>query len=504
MNNEGVCFGPYRVPVEEATEHFLFLGATGSGKTTLIKMLFRSAMELTRSRALFRNHEPVRTFMYDSKGEVISWIRGVLSSSDVTERVKNLDPFDQDGMAWDIARDAADPISAQQIASILIPEGEHSSDGDKFFLAASREVLTAAILLLNEKVPEKWSFRDLVLLALDNDRLADRLMSSSTFTIRRIAQSYLVKADAKTQANVMSSLSAKIGVYETIAAAWSTATKRYSMTEWGESRDIVVLGNNEKARTSLDPINRAIFQRATETILDLPEVDPEDKRDGIGLTWFFLDEFREAEKLEGLRRLLNKGRSPGACVVLGCQDTEGARSVYGREEADEMFGQCSHKAILRLNSHTTADWAINLFGIEDVLVETSGESVGSHFSGNTSRKYERKTLLTTGDFLKMKKISPQTGLSGYYKSPIIDHSDVLRDHPYLIRIAPWRNAPEGAYSWTIAIEPFLPPRGTSTKQKRAPQDFRLSEWTANERTKLFGREKPPGGGTVAPFQPYRP
>ena len=64
----------------------------------------------------------------------------------------------------------------------------------------------------------------------------------------------------------------------------------------------------------------------------------------------FLDDVREAGKLDGLSRLLNQGRTKGACVVLGFQDSDGMRDVYGEYVANELVGQCANKAILRVEN----------------------------------------------------------------------------------------------------------------------------------------------------------
>ena len=87
-------------------------------------------------------------------------------------------------------------------------------------------------------------------------------------------------------------------------------------------------------RQSLDAINQAIFKRAAELLLAQDE-SPERE------TWIILDELREAGKLDGLTSLLSKGRSFGARVVVGFQDIEGLRAVYGEKEANEMPPDCA-------------------------------------------------------------------------------------------------------------------------------------------------------------------
>lgn len=469
----------------------MFLGATSSGKSTLIGMLFRSAM-MPRGAPT----PAVRSLIYDSKGSQIGWAAAACRES---TRLKELNPFSSSGLAWDIAKDSADPVAARQIASILIPTSEKDSGDSRFYTSGSREIVTACMILLNERAADRWTLRDLLLLALDAKEMPKRLAMAESFTARRVASLYLTHADPKVKANMLSSISASMGVYEPVAAAWSHATGRYSIAEWGQSRDVIVLGNEETSRETLDPINRAILARAAETALSRPDLTPAQQSQLSNLTWFFLDEVREAGKIDGLRRLLNQGRSKGVCTVLGIQDIEGMRAEYRREEAHEMAGQCAHKVALRLSSPDTALWVARLFGEEDQTVETTGESVGNSFTGNRSRKTERKTIVTTAELLRMPNTSPEHGLTGYYKSPVIDNSDALRDYPYRERIAPWRYAPPESYSWSNAVAPHLMREDPVIVLRRPPSAFILEEWSPDEIEALFGTPNDEESSSTDPF-----
>lgn len=66
-------------------------------------------------------------------------------------------------------------------------------------------------------------------------------------------------------------------------------------------------------------------------------------------------------------------------MVLGCQDVEGVRAVYGKQEGSELLSQCLHTVILNIGNPETAQWASDLFGSEDTLVESSGETVGGQY-----------------------------------------------------------------------------------------------------------------------------
>ena len=135
-----------------------------------------------------------------------------------------------------------------------------------------------------------------MLLALDADDLSQALKHTGLHVTRRIGKLYLDESDARTRANILSTLATKIGVYEPIAAVWETTKKRLSMRDWIRGETILVLGNDESARSSIDPINRALFQRISEEILGLPEQTRSQAEAGRHRTWVVLDEFREAGK----------------------------------------------------------------------------------------------------------------------------------------------------------------------------------------------------------------
>ncbi|GDX39728.1 hypothetical protein LBMAG21_00200 [Armatimonadota bacterium] len=412
------------------TDHFLFVGATGSGKTTLINILMKS---------VFQSRRHFRAMVYDPKQEVLPVLYGMLGEDDErakspSSRVKVLHPLDARCCSWNLAADIDGPVSARQLATILIVDSGSESGGDVFFNNAVRDLLTGVMLAFIECVPKEkaWTFRDVVLAMLYEPYLRWILSFEVTRDGRpfpmlsRLRRSYL-EGDPRTNSNIRASINAKMSIYEPIAAAWDLADKQkrtFSFKEWvrDSCADVLVLGNDEASRAALDAINQAMFKRATELLLAKAEAKEEVKRQGQNQTWFFLDEVREAGELDGLGRLMTKGRSKGACVVLGFQDIDGLRSVYGEEVAHEICGQCNHIAVLRLNSPSTADWSVNLFGkrlarskSQSRNMSTSGEADMGRTMGEDERPY-----VYTSNFLYLPQTSPETGLSGFYKSPNLD------------------------------------------------------------------------------------
>ena len=473
-----IKWGPYSVEDRYATGHFLFLGATGSGKTVLIKMLMKSVF----GRKEWDGNS--RALVYDAKRDFLPQAQ----SLGIENRVVILNPFDVRGYAWDIAADITSPIVARQMASVLVPESSNSSGSDQFFTEAVREICT---VVLNELVRCRgadWTFRDFLLTVLFPDALRNFLKKSELLMAQRICRMYL-DADPRTVANIISTLGAKLGVYEPIAAAWDQRRKNgtESIRSWIKSDRILVLGNDEGARTSLDAVNRAIFQRVTEEVLNLKET-----RDGR--TWIVLDEVREAGYLDGLRRLMNKGRSKGACVVLGCQDVDGMKAVYGQEEGGEILGQCNHVVILNLVSPDTAEWASRLFGEAYIEVRDSSVSMGTSYSEGENRKEELRSIVTTDELLNMRRIHPKTGLSGYYRSPALLESERTRHWTPRQRIAPWLHSSSSeTFSWEKGVLPFLPEELPNTsnmwlefEESDDPSEQLLKGWTAQESMKMLG------------------
>ena len=351
-----------------------------------------------------------RALIYDAKQDVLSTLHSMKLSCPVV----TLNPFDERSVAWDMAADITSPAIAQQIASILIAENKNSSQ--PFFSDAARHLLTGALISLINTSSGKWTFRDLLLTMKSKTRLIQVI--SRTPETRDLLEYFHNEITAQ---NIMSTVQTKLQRYEFIAAAWERAKGSISLKNWLQEESILVLGNDEATRSALDAINRVIFKRLSELILAQDE--SETRR-----TWIVFDEVREAGELQGLSSLLTKGRSKGACVVLGFQDMEGLREVYGSKVANEIIGQCSNKAILRLESPETAQWASTVFGANESILVTSSQSYGSSTGSNSSSSSSNSTTNQTfvksenvlpSEFMNLPPTNRQNGLTGYYQTPYV-------------------------------------------------------------------------------------
>lgn len=464
-------WGPDSIPPEGVTGHFMVVGTTGSGKTTLLNMLMNSCL---RS---IGHGKGCRALVYDAKQDVVSTLCAIGLDPVI------LHPFDSRCHAWDMSADIDGPVNARQIATILVPERESGSGSGSFFDDATRDLLAGVITSFVRCTPRnhKWTFRDVLLALLYHTDALRPILQRTDQTKRLMA--YL-EGDARTTANIRASLNTRLGVYEPIAAAWHHATdpvvqnppRWFSIKDWVKREQTVVLGNDEAGRVALDAVNQVLFRRATEILLAGEEVGRDQISQGRSLTWVFFDEVREAGKLDGLGRLLTKGRSKGVCVVLGFQDIEGLRSVYGDEVANELTGQCNNVAILRLRSPNTAKWASEVFGETERFEEKYGVTFG-HDGGTSSVNTERvkREAYLPSEFIYLPRTDARNGLWGVYLNPF--------HRPARIQL-PWSD-----------VAPYLPPEEKIDKalnfEPASVERQYLEPWDVKDWARLGFKGSPP-------------
>ena len=386
------------------------VGCTGSGKTVTIRLLMQSVLP----KIVSDGNE--RALVYDAKGDMLPLLHGMGLQCEVI----TLNPVDARGYAWDIAADVADLNAVKTVAEILVPE---ENETQKFFPRAARRILEGVLRVLVRQAPGRWTLCDVLLIL--NDRNLLKKVLESTRATRVLVDKYW--EPLATFQNVLSTLDSLVSRYETVAAAWSRAAeagRKVSLQDWAKSSMVLVLGNDERIRPALDPMNRAIFERVVQLLIGGEELVAQ----GGARTWVFLDEAAKAGKLPGLDNLLLKGRSKGVCAVLGFQDIAAMREEYGQNAADALLGQCVNKAFLRLNSDATAEWASKQFGdylaVESLTSHSTSTSYGSGSSTSQdsttiSEQRTKREAVMPAEFFGLDVPSQEGGVDGYYLTACI-------------------------------------------------------------------------------------
>jgi len=395
-----IPWGGVEFEEQELAPHYAVMGMTSSGKTLVIRMLMKAVLcpENPKHR--------VRALVYDPKRDFYPVLVGM---GVPREAIVVMHPFDARSTAWDIAADVTDAAASRQIAEVLSPPEKQNLQ--PFFVNASIDLVAAVIDVFRILRPKAWTLNDMIEALTEPDRL--RSVLSLTPDGRDVLQIYL-GGSAETGANVLSTIRTKLAPYATAARLSARAKNKISLTDWAKSTtpQVLLLGTDDTNAATLDPLNRAIFLRASQLVTGRIDENPEDE------SWFFVDEARWAGKLEGLAGLLLKGRSKGAHVVLGFQDILGLRDVYEGQVADELVGQCGNFAVLKLNSPETMKWAANCFGSFEEYVASFGETTGWQ-SSSTSVNHSLTTrqAMMEQEFRNFPLPKKGAGITGAFASP---------------------------------------------------------------------------------------
>lgn len=395
-------WGNSYLPRSAATQHLFVMGTTGSGKTHVQRLFMRDALKGMRGR-------DERAVILDSKGDTAAF----LQKAGITETpVYSLCPFESRNdfpiaVSWDAGRDITSPTRALNLASAIIPEEKGGSN--KFFTNGARHIVSGVLKSLVWHNAGQWTFSDFIYILLRRDVTKQVLGRDESG--RSVLSTYL--RDDKTGDDVYSTLCTHIAYYEPIAALWQRAEKKLSIREWLDTNSILLLGVNSTAKASLDVLNATFFSTLADNVDVMASSD-------VRRIWTWIDEAREAESImknDGLRLLLNNGRSRGVSICMAAQDLAGLYQAAGKERADEILGQCSNLALLRVQSQFTAEWSAKQIGSNVTLQSFLSHSGGSQLRSSVSEQRVQEEAVMASEFFSLPVTSRNNGLHGYFITP---------------------------------------------------------------------------------------
>ncbi len=409
------------LPALIAAANFLITGTIGSGKTILQRLLLQFFLPRIAPGS------DRRAVVFDPKREMLSIMAGMKLQCPVVI----MDPFDERCVPWDVAADVTTPAQAMQFAAAFIPPENHTN---RFFSDAARAILRAAIVALNWLAPGKWTLRDLVLVVQNVERL--KLLLSLCPATDHVLDNY---AEERVFLNVMATIQSRVDRFYTIAALWHHAkSPPVSLKDFPSRSEIILLRHDPALYEAQMVVNQLIIKRLQELLLSQPESRTRE-------TLFALDELPALGKLEGLTELLLMGRSKGVRCILGFQEIDSLRRIYGREGANEILGQCGNKAILLLQSPETARWAADVLG---KFLRTVLRRAWNHKGEMSESEHdvERDAMLPS-EFMTFPPTGPSRGLTGVFLCPWVGA---------FLRTIPWSFISENLVPPDPSVPDFIP------------------------------------------------
>jgi energy-coupling factor transporter ATP-binding protein EcfA2 len=338
-----------RPKLSELSTNTLFLGTTGCGKSTALKLLMRSVLEPVDGRYAAN----FRALVFDAKTDLLPFFSGIGLSHEREVILTN--PFDMRCAAWDVARDVTGYPDAVTLAELLVPPREH--DHNPFWENAVREVVTTVIHGLNQPRSSHgrrpWTFPELIAV-LDHREHRVAVMERTQHG-REAAANYFDSNDERLSGNIEATLKACVSPHRLVAAAWKRAQASFSFREWARGGGVLLVGNHYAHEETTKRLNNMLLRFAIAALMERPGDSSE------VTTWLFLDELRQAGRFPSFSTLLTQGRSKGLRTVITAQGLSTLRAAFPTAEVDEVLNNCGEKCLMQLGSPEDAEWAQRLF-----------------------------------------------------------------------------------------------------------------------------------------------
>ncbi len=335
------------IPRRYEPQHFMFLGASGTGKTQIYMRLLEGVRAAGQKAIVYDINGTFVEKFYSPKSDTI------------------LNPLDARSAPWDLWSEVNANTDYDRLAVSLFPDSVHA---EPFWTQAARAVFAAVAQKMMEeakaldKAPSNREFYELLALAPINKLV--------TYCRNTPAGAFLDKDSEKMTASVRATLATAMKGFGLLRDADSTFSIREFITDEKNKGWLFITSKNDQL-AALKGLITLWVDTAVATLLSMDE-NP-DRR-----IWFSIDEMPSLNKLEALLQMMAQARKYGGAAALGLQSFAQLVEIYGREGAEAITGSCSIWFLLRPNDPMTAKWCSESLGKIEREEAQEGVSVGRH------------------------------------------------------------------------------------------------------------------------------
>jgi type IV secretory pathway TraG/TraD family ATPase VirD4 len=333
---------PLRIPHDAENKHFLIVGDTGSGKSSVIRqMLYQVGARGDRAIVYDPACEFVKQFYDERRSDIV------------------LNPLDARMPYWNPSKELRRKAEAKALAvSLYQPEGVTN----RFSVEAPQKIF--AHLLTYLPTPD-----ELVQWMSDPDEINRRVKGTE----------YWMLIDPKApqqRTGVLGSLNMSADAFRLLPKQDET-TSVWTATEWAETRrGWIFITSRPTMREALRPLISLWIDTLVLRLLNEPMPDQKP-------VWFVIDELASLQRLPQLHTAITENRKSQHPVILGFQGRSQMQARYG-EDAEAMLSQPATKIFLRTTEPRAAKWVSEAIGEIEVerLREThyDGSRPGSNFA----------------------------------------------------------------------------------------------------------------------------
>lgn len=414
------------VPVKAETTHISVGGATGTGKSTIIK-----EMIVAIKRREMKTGRRERKIILDPDGD---YFHTFSRPGD-----KLLNPFDQRTEGWTFFNEVESDYDFERLAEAII-QPSPSDDSEEWNRYAR---------LLFVEVAKKLKFEGQNLTMAEVFRLTNLapVEELEEFVAGTPAAALFVKGAEKATGSARFVLSNKL------APHLDMPTGSFSLRGWltdPDGGDLYITWS-DAMRKKLTPLISAWVDMLFSSMLGL---EPDLSR----RIWTFLDELESLDYLPTLNDALTKGRKKGICVVTGWQAYSQLINVYGEQVAETMLG--NHRSIVVMavgrGGTKTLEHMTKSLGEHEVKRKSHSRSVSLTKAGSASEsdRIQKEKAVLESEIMRLDDLNGYLAFPG--NLPICRFT--LKHQNYIRKDAP----PRILYRTTTGIgtntdaEPFDP------------------------------------------------
>jgi type IV secretion system coupling TraD/TrwB family protein len=405
LGGDGVEIGGLRVPRTIEPQHFLFVGAPGSGKSTAIRRMLRQIEERGQTTVVLDPEcEYVPEFYRPKRGDLV------------------LNPLDGRCPIWSPwweLKPGSEAMDAEALAAALIPDPPNvfsQSGADFFFRQSARTLIVSLLQRVRSREP-----RDIPkLLALPRAKLKEAL--------RGTPAEVLIDPGAHEQgAGIVATAFNATNPFRYLIGE---AGRAWSALEWAQSREgWLFLTSTEDSREAALPLQSVWLDCIVRRLMAEQE-----RREQV---WIIADELPVLKRQSQLEALVVRGLKRWLCAVLGFQAITQPRAIYGQEQTATLAAAPATKLILRTGEAETARWSSAQIGEREISRTQIGTNTAlreqrDSFSMHPQRLIESAVL---GSEIQM--LQPFEGylcITGHHRARVtIPYIAPVKRHPGFVR-----------------------------------------------------------------------
>ena len=328
-----------QLPGRAENKHFLFMGDTGTGKSSLIRQMLIEIAQRSESAIVYDPAcEYITQFYSPDRGDVV------------------LNPLDERMPFWSPSLELRRRVEAKAIAeSMYQPQGVTN----KFFVDAPRKIFAHLLTFLPEPA-------DLVYWMSHEEEIDKRTRGTEYWSL-------INRCAPHQREGVLGSLNMWADSFRLLPNE-DESTSVWTATKWSETRQgWVFITTRSTLRAALRPLISLWIDLLVLRLLNEP--DPGQKR-----VWFVIDELASLQRLPQLHTAITENRKCRNPVILGLQGRSQMEARYG-DDAEAMLSQPATKIFLRTGEPHAAKWVSEAIG--EIEIERLRET---HYEGSRAGK----------------------------------------------------------------------------------------------------------------------